>query len=44
MTPDEVRLGSAEVDEFSAVCQSLLRTSPWQGERPKQAAEKGVMR
>jgi hypothetical protein len=44
MTPEEVRLDFAEADEFSVVCQSLLHMCPWQGERPEQAAEKGVVR
>jgi hypothetical protein len=44
MTPEEVRLDVAEADEFLLVCQSLLGACPWQGERPEQAAEKGVVR
>jgi hypothetical protein len=42
--PLAVRLDLAGADEFSVVCQSLLHTCPWQGERPDQAAEKGVVR
>jgi hypothetical protein len=43
MPPDEVTLDLAGVDEFSAVCQSLLHVCPQPGQR-RVKAERGSVR